>query len=223
MSGRDGPFGPDRAASPLDRLIGAFDHALRRAFPPLPEEAAAGAPGAGFAADPLADPDRRLSESLMRVNHTGEVCAQALYRGQASVVRSARVRAALEQAAREESSHLQWCEVRLRELGGRTSYLEPLWYLGAYGLGCVAGIAGDEWNLGFVAETERQVVEHLDGHLRRISRSDRRSRAILNRMREDELGHATAALEAGARGLPGPIRCLMRFQGRVMTTIAHWI
>lgn len=208
---------------PVDRLIGALDRSLRTLFPPASAVPPADQPGAALPEAPLAEPDRRLSASLMRVNHAGEICAQALYLGQAGVAREPRVRRALETAAGEETAHLRWCEQRLAELGGRTSRLNPLWYAGAYTLGCVAGLAGDRWSLGFVAETERQVERHLDGHLARLPAGDARSRAIVDRMREDERRHGESARAAGGAELPRPARALMALQGRLMTTLAHWI
>jgi 3-demethoxyubiquinol 3-hydroxylase len=159
----------------------------------------------------------------MRVNHTGEICAQALYQGQALTARRADVREKMEQAAREENDHLAWTEARIREVGGHTSYLNPLFYAGSFALGAVAGLVGDKWSLGFLAETERQVVDHLNTHLSRLPAQDERSRAIVERMREEEGHHATVAIEAGAAELPAPVKRLMRFSSKLMTTTTHWI
>jgi len=159
----------------------------------------------------------------MRVNHTGEVCAQALYSGQALVARDARVRAALQGAASEERDHLAWCRERLGELGSRASILDPLWYAGSFGWGVASGLAGDRWSLGFLAETEDQVERHLDGHLGRLPRDDRASRAIVLRMREDENRHGAAGRALGARELPGPVKAAMRAAARVMTGTTYWV
>lgn len=159
----------------------------------------------------------------MRVNHAGEVCAQALYQGQALTARNTDVRAKLERAAQEENDHLAWTAERLGELGARPSYLNPLWYTGSLAIGAIAGMIGDRWSLGFLAETEHQVVEHLEGHLTRLPAEDRRSRALVEQMREDEGRHATTALEAGASELPLPARRIMRLVAKVMTTTAYWI
>jgi len=175
------------------------------------------------AAVALSDAERRESAALMRVNHAGEVAAQALYHGQALVSRSAATRNMLLKAAREEADHLAWCETRLKELGSRPSLLNPLWYLGSFAIGALAAATGDRTSLGFVVETERQVEGHLDEHLARLPSGDTRSRAILNVMRTDEIGHGAAAKTAGASELPAPVRVLMRHAARVMTTAAYWI
>lgn len=157
----------------------------------------------------------------MRVNHVGEVCAQALYQAQALTARSDTLRRQMEQAAREETDHLAWTEQRLRELGDRPSLLNPLWYAGAFGLGLAAGRLGDALSLGFVVETERQVEQHLAGHLERLPATDHRSRAIVAQMKDDESRHADQALSAGAHALPAPVRGLMRVAAKVMTRTAH--
>jgi ubiquinone biosynthesis monooxygenase Coq7 len=158
----------------------------------------------------------------MRVNHAGEVAAQALYHGQALTARSESTRTLLLKAAREEEDHLAWCEQRLRELDSQPSRLNPLWYAGSFAIGVVAGALGDRTSLGFVAETERQVERHIDGHLNRIATEDKRSRAVLEAMRNDEISHGSHAREAGAAELPSPIRDLMRHTARVMTRTAYW-
>ena len=178
-------------------------------------------PAAGVPDVVLEAPDRRHAAGLMRVNHVGEVCAQALYVGQAAVARDPRTREALLRAAREETDHLAWCAQRLRELDDRPSLLNPLWYAGSYAIGALAGLRGDGWNLGFVAETERQVEAHLDGHLQRLPPADQRSRAILATMKEDEARHAASAEAAGARRLPPPIPSLMAAASRLMKTVAY--
>ena len=181
-------------------------------------------PSAGAAASvALSDAERRESAALMRVNHSGEVAAQALYHGQALVSRSAATRNMLLKAAREEADHLAWCETRIKELGSRPSLLNPLWYCGSFVIGALAAATGDRTSLGFVVETERQVEGHLDEHLARLPTGDTRSRAILNVMRTDEIGHGAAAKTAGASELPAPVRVLMRHAARVMTTAAYWI
>lgn len=159
----------------------------------------------------------------MRVNHSGEVCAQALYQGQALTARSDDIREKLERSAQEENDHLAWTAQRVDELGTHTSSLNLIWYAGSFAVGAVAGMVGDRWSLGFLAETEYQVVEHLTGHLTRLPAEDQRSRAIVEQMREDEGRHATVAIEAGAHNLPAPIKSLMRATAKVMTTAAHWV
>lgn len=163
------------------------------------------------------------SAGLMRVNHSGEVCAQALYQGQAITARQREVQQKLQQSADEENDHLDWCRQRLQALGSHTSYLNWLWYLGSLGIGVIAGLAGDRWSLGFVAETERQVVAHLERHLEQLPQSDHRSRRIIETMRDEEGYHATVALEYGAAELPSPIRVAMRFCSKVMTNTAYWL
>jgi ubiquinone biosynthesis monooxygenase Coq7 len=157
----------------------------------------------------------------MRVNHVGEVCAQALYQGQALTARDPYARQALEQAAREEEDHLAWSAQRVRELGGRASLLNPVWYSGAFTIGTIAGALGDRWNLGFLAETERQVEEHLSGHLERLPANDERTRAVVAAMRADEARHRDTALQLGAAELPRPIRLAMRLASGLMTRIAY--
>ena len=169
------------------------------------------------------DEDRARSAALMRVNHAGEVAAQALYAGHAVAARDARVRDAMLQAAAEEGEHLDWCEARVRELDSHVSYLTPLWYFGSFAIGAAAGAAGDKWSLGFVMETERQVVEHLDRHLELLPEQDRRSRSILQQMRRDEMQHASVARDAGGAELPLPLRVLMRCCAKVMTGTAYWV
>lgn len=211
-----------RAPTFVDLAVGTLDQGLRLLFGP-PARGERPTPQDGTAEDALDPVARDTAARLMRVNHAGEVCAQALYQGQALTARSAAIRATLERAAREENDHLAWTAERVRALGGRTSYLDPLWYAGSLALGAAAGLAGDRWSLGFLAETERQVVAHLEGHLRRLPAQDRRSRAIVEQMRDDEGGHATTAIEAGARELPRPVKSLMRLTARFMTTTAYWI
>lgn len=206
---------------PLDPLLIATDSVLRTLFArpqasrPMPRPV--GTPTA------LGQADRRAAGAMMRVNHVGEICAQALYVAQAASTRDPSLRAHFEEAAREETDHLAWTRQRLDELGARPSLLNPLWYAGAFGLGCVAGRLGDRLSLGFVAETERQVEAHLDGHLGRLPHGDTASRAVIVQMKADEARHAAEAVDAGAAELPAPARALMRAAARVMTTVAHRI
>ena len=205
----------------LDELIVAFDKGLRTVF--APAQSLRPVPGRDLADAEMTEEQRRLSASLMRVNHTGEICAQALYQGQALTARNPGAKAALEQAAREETEHLAWTERRIEDLGGRKSLLNPAWYAGSFVLGAAAGLAGDRWNLGFLAETERQVVEHLKGHLQRLPAQDGKSRAIVERMKEDEARHATSAISHGGAELPEPAKTAMRMSSKVMTETAFWL
>jgi ubiquinone biosynthesis monooxygenase Coq7 len=209
-------------SSPLDQLIAAADRALRTlAATPM---ASRPSPAVGIReAEPLTDNEAREAVALMRVNHVGEVCAQALYDAQALAARSPDLRAAFEQAAREEADHLAWTEERIRELGGRTSLLNPLWYGGAFAIGLAAARIGDRASLGFMAETERQVEQHLQGHLERLPEGDAASRAIVAQMKDDEVRHAEAAAELGGAELPFPVRMAMRLAARIMTRTAHYI
>jgi ubiquinone biosynthesis monooxygenase Coq7 len=210
-----------RRLSLLDELLVAADEALKALSGaqsparPMPR-----------AAEAAAQPDaalRRESAALMRVNHTGEVCAQALYSGQALTARSPEVRAALRTAGAEERDHLAWCRARLQSLGDRPSLLDPLWYAGSFGLGIVSGLAGDRWSLGFLAETEAQVERHLDDHLGRLPASDAESRAILEQMRLDEIRHGDSGRRLGGRDLPGVVKRAMQAASKVMTTTAYWV
>ncbi|MGH8798735.1 MAG: 2-polyprenyl-3-methyl-6-methoxy-1,4-benzoquinone monooxygenase [Casimicrobiaceae bacterium] len=203
----------------MDRLIVGFDRALRTLSGAA--SAARPNPAAGISGDDLTPAERRHAAGLMRVNHTGEVCAQALYQAQALVARDPEVRSRFAAAAREEEDHLAWTQDRLAELGDRASLANPLWYLGSFAIGLAAGLAGDRSNLGFVVETERQVEEHLSSHIDRLPVGDARSRAIVAAMRDDEIRHGTAASEAGARTLPLPIRTLMRATAKLMTLTAY--
>ena len=214
--------------SSKDAVIGALDLALRtlsqsaHAARPMPKPVAlALAKQAASAA--LTGDERRLSGALMRVNHVGEVCAQALYAAQAMTARTPALRGQLMQAAREETDHLAWCEQRLRELGDRPSLLNPLWYAGAFAVGLVAGRAGDARSLGFLAETERQVEQHLASHLHSLPAGDAASRALVSQMMVDEAGHADLAERAGASRLPRPLAWAMRAAARLMTRTAHRI
>lgn len=171
----------------------------------------------------LSQTDSDLSARLMRINHAGEVAAQALYQGQALTARLDNVRDQMEEAAREENDHLAWCEHRVKELNDHVSYANPLWYAGSFAIGAAAGLAGDKWSLGFVAETERQVVEHLDAHLHKISMDDKKSRAIIEQMKIDEQHHGASASAAGGVELPGLVKSLMQLTSKVMTNIAFRI
>lgn len=201
----------------IDRWLVSADNALRTLSGSV--HAARPTPG-DTRSDALPEAERPRSGALMRVNHVGEVCAQALYQAQALTARSPDLRARMQTAAREELDHLAWTEQRLQELGDRPSLLNPLWYAGSFGIGLLAGRLGDARSLGFVIETERQVEQHLAGHLDRLPAADERSRAIVERMRDDERRHADGAVEAGGLPLPAPARWLMRAAARVMTTTA---
>ena len=171
----------------------------------------------------VSERERRRSGRYMRVNHVGEVCAQALYHSQALTASDRRIGERMRRAAAEENDHLAWCEQRMDELGARKSLLNPLWYAGAFTIGSIAGMAGDKWNLGFVAESERQVVRHLENHLGKLSEKDARSREVVAQMKEDERRHAEDAVEAGAAELPPSAKGLMRLMSKVMTSTAYWI
>ena len=202
-----------------DRLISTLDAGLRTVFA-TPRSTRA-SPAQGVAAASLTDDERREAEALMRVNHVGEICAQALYQSQALFSRSEALRQHFEEAGQEELDHLAWTAERIRDLGGHTSHLAPVWWAGAFAWGSLAGLAGDRWSLGFVVETERQVEAHLAGHLARLPAADAPSRAIVDQMRQEEAAHADDALAAGARLLPAPIPAVMRAAAKVMTTVAH--
>lgn len=205
-----------------DRLLIGLDQAVRTLFgrPQITERPN---PAATLAEGDLSEGESDQVARLMRINHTGEVCAQALYQGQALTADLPEVRARLERAAQEESDHLDWCEGRLRELDNRKSLLNPLWYAGSFALGALAGLAGDKWSLGFVVETERQVEAHLHGHLEQLPAQDLKSRAILEQMQRDEIGHANLALAAGGAELPEPVKYGMRLAAKVMTSTVYWI
>src|SRR5687768_8564867 len=205
----------------LDRLITEFDRALRAVAGV--HHATRASPAEDHLEAEIDDSEKRHAAALMRVNHVGEVCAQALYQGQALTARNASNRNALERAALEEEDHLAWSAERIRELGGRPSLLNPLWYAGSFAIGACAGALGDRWNLAFLAETERQVEEHLSGHLERLPASDARTRAVVEGMRSDEAKHRDTALALGAAELPAPARAAMRLASKVMTTLAYRI
>jgi ubiquinone biosynthesis monooxygenase Coq7 len=205
----------------IDRFIVAFDRGLRT----LLAESHSGRPHPGAQAEDVQLPDaqKRHAAALMRINHVGEICAQALYSGQAVTARNPDTVQALQQAAREETEHLAWCEKRIDELGGRKSLLNPLWYGGSFALGAVSGLLGDKWNLGFLAETERQVGRHLEKHLSQLPVEDVRSREILQQMHADELKHAETAVRHGAAELPKPVKKAMQLASKVMTETSYYI
>src|SRR5437588_10357408 len=205
----------------VDQLIGELDRALRavagvarssRASPAQPIEEAA-----------LDEAARAQTRRLMRVNYVGGICAQALYQGQSLTARDEEARRAFEQAAPEAQDHLAWSADRIRELGGRPSLLNPLWYAGSFVIGAAAGVLGDKWNLAFLAETERQVEEHLSGHLEALPAEDRRTRLVVEAMRADEAKHRNSAIQLGAAELPSAVKLAMRFASKVMTTVAYRI
>jgi ubiquinone biosynthesis monooxygenase Coq7 len=204
-----------------DRMIASFDQALRSVVPNT-TQAERPLPGASSLSS-LNVNDARKVAGLMRVNHSGEVAAQALYHGQALTAKLPHVRLAMQHAAREEQDHLAWCEERLKELDSHTSLLNPLWYAMSFGIGALAGLAGDQYSLGFVAETERQVGAHLDEHLQALPESDARSRAILAQMHADELHHREQALAAGAQELPESVKAVMGVVSKVMTKSSYFI
>ncbi len=213
-----------RHQTPLDRLLAGLDTALASVAGGFEATRPTPSPGPGADTRARLSPEARTqSERLMRVNHAGEVAAQALYQGQMLTARNTGLRDKLNQAAAEEQDHLAWCAGRIAQLGGRRSLLDPLWYGGAFTIGALAGLIGDRVSLGFLAETERQVVAHLDGHLAQLSPDDTESRAIIEQMKLDEAGHATTAVSAGAVDLPTPVKGLMKLAARVMTGTAYWV
>ncbi len=212
-----------RHYSPIDQLMMQIDNGLRTMFGkplvterPNPQDSVS-------VKQKLSTTEKTFSARLMRINHAGEVAAQGLYQGQALTAKLPDVRDKMQRAAEEENDHLVWCERRIKELGSHTSYFNPLWYFGSVSIGALAGITGDKWSLGFVAETERQVVKHLDEHLSTMSENDVESRAVLEQMKVDEGRHATVALEAGGKELPVPVKSLMALTSKVMTKTAYWL
>lgn len=208
-------------ATSLERLIIEFDRGLRTLF--APAHGMRQSPAQDRPEPALEQSERALSAALMRVNHSGEVCAQALYQGQAISARNADTARTLRSASDEEEDHLAWTEQRIAELHGRKSLLNPLWYAGSFAIGACAGLIGDKWSLSFLAETERQVTRHLDEHLARTPSGDDKSRVILAEMREDEAKHATTAISEGAVPLPLPVVVVMQLASRVMTRTSFWI
>lgn len=205
----------------IDDAIIGFDRALRTLF--APARSVRKTPGETIPDAEMSQSRRAQAAALMRVNHSGEICAQALYQGQALTARNSAARAALEQAAQEETEHLAWTESRIAELGGHKSLLNPVWYAGSFAIGAAAGLLGDKWNLGFLAETERQVVRHLEGHLGRLPPEDEKSRAIVEQMRDDEARHATTALAHGGAELPETVKTAMKLSSKVMTGTAYYL
>jgi ubiquinone biosynthesis monooxygenase Coq7 len=208
--------------APIDRFIVEFDTALRSVVGGA--KAHRPTPGIESGANAALDSEQRKhAAGLMRINHVGEVCAQALYQSQKLVARNSEIKEMLDHSAQEELDHLAWCETRLKELGSHTSYLNPFWYAGSFAIGLAAGLAGDKWSLGFVAETEKQVESHLESHLKKLPEEDHRSRAIVDQMRMDEIEHGQAALHAGGVTLPMSIQKMMQAMSKVMTTAAYKI
>ena len=205
----------------LDQLIVGFDRALRTVF--ANASTVRPVPGDSLPEAELSDEERSRAASLMRVNHCGEICAQALYQGQAMMSNDAGIKRALERAAQEETEHLAWTERRIAELGGRKSLLNPFWYCGSLAIGVIAARFGDGVNLGFLAETERQVESHLKSHLDRLPPQDLRSSEIVTQMKEDEAAHADTAVRLGAVELPAPVKAAMKASSKVMTGLAYWV
>jgi ubiquinone biosynthesis monooxygenase Coq7 len=203
----------------IDQAIIEFDKALRTVL--APARSVRPVPGEGIPDAEMSEAERAHAAALMRVNHVGEVCAQALYQGQSIMSRDPAIRDTLRQASQEETEHLAWTERRIAELGGRKSLLNPVWYGGALAIGMLAGRFGDRWNLGFLAETERQVEQHLKGHLDTLPAADQRSRAIVEQMKVDEADHADMAVRLGAHELPAPAKGVMKLAARVMTTLSY--
>lgn len=205
----------------MDRLIIEFDRGLRtllsRAHSVRPH------PDEHLPEAPLDDVERKKAAALMRVNHSGEICAQALYQGQALTARDPKVQQSLYRAAQEETEHLAWTARRVHELGGHLSWLNPIWYTGSLAMGAFAGMLGDKWNLGFLAETERQVGEHLQSHLDRLPEHDEKSRAVVVQMFMDETAHSDMAISLGGAKLPAPVSAAMKLNGRAMTSTAYWV
>ena len=212
----------NRDFTPADQVLIGLDQAIRTLFGP-PRVTERPNPAAGLADAELGEQQRRHVARLMRINHTGEVCAQGLYQGQALTAKLPETRRSMERSAQEENDHLAWCEGRIEELGNRTSLLNPLWYAGSFAIGAAAGLAGDKWSLGFVVETERQVEDHLDEHLAQVPTEDLKTRSILERMKADEIHHADLAQAAGGATLPAPIKLAMRLMSKVMTRTVYWV
>lgn len=204
----------------IDRLITTFDTGLRTVF--TSANGARPRPDSTIQDSPMSETQKQHAAALMRVNHVGEVCAQALYSGQAFVSNNPQVVNALKQAAAEEVDHLAWCEGRIKELGGRKSLLNPLWYVGSFGLGTVAGLLGEKWNLGFLAETEKQVEAHLDSHLQQLAAEDAKTRCIVEQMKADEREHAALARHLGGQELPQPVKIGMKLASKIMTKTAYY-
>lgn len=207
-----------RSLNMVDEVVGHVDRALNNIF--CPQNSQRDYPAAQTPQDALSDAEKKQAAGLMRVNHAGEMAAQALYHGQALIARDKSLKDKLFHASVEESDHLNWCRNRLQELGEKPSVFDPLWYVGSFAIGITAGAFGDRWNLGFLAETEQQVVRHLNAHLQALPASDARSRAIVAQMQVDEQGHADLAKNLGAAPLPTPVQAVMQITAKVMTTLA---
>ncbi|PPD54722.1 MAG: demethoxyubiquinone hydroxylase family protein [Methylotenera sp.] len=205
----------------IDKLITTFDTGLRTVF--AQANASRQRPDAQIEESTLTETEKKQAAALMRINHVGEVCAQALYSGQALSSRNPQIVQSLQKAANEETDHLAWCEARINELGGRKSWLNPVWYAGSFALGAAAGALDDKWNLGFLAETEHQVSNHLQSHLTKLSDSDSKTRAIIGQMQQDEAEHALEAKELGASELPQPVKAGMKLASKIMTSTAYYV
>ena len=212
----------ERQLTPLDRLLASANNALRTVAAPAGRSARPN-PAEHILDAELDDGQKAHAAGLMRVNHAGEVCAQALYQGHAAVARDKAIEAQIQRAADEEFDHLAWCEERIHELGEDVSKLSPFWYAGAFAIGAASGILGDRWSLGFIAETEKQVCAHLDSHLDALPVEDAKSRAIVEQMRDEEEEHGDNAIDAGAAELPAPVKRLMQITAKVMTKTAYWV
>ena len=211
-----------RQLSPLDKLLAGANNALRTVASPAGRPARRN-PSENIEDAKLDSKQKSHAAGLMRVNHAGEVAAQALYQGHASMARDKTIESQMKRAANEEFDHLAWCEQRLQELGYQPSRLSPLWYAGAYAIGAASGVLGDKWSLGFIAETEKQVCSHLDSHLDHLPEEDAKSRAIVQQMRDEEQEHGENAIDAGAAELPRPVIRLMRVTAKLMTNTAYWV
>ena len=210
--------------STTDKLINTFDAFLRSlTHTANTAQTNRGNPAQDTVENPLSEDEKKRSAALMRVNHAGEIAAQALYQGQALVARDANTAARMRQSAEEEQDHLIWCRVRINELNSHTSYLDPLWFAGSFAIGVVAGLAGDRQSLGFIAETEKQVIEHIESHLEKLPNNDQKSRVILEQMRDDEQHHGDMAMQCGGSVLPGLVKKVMQFPAKIMTTIAYYV
>lgn len=205
----------------IDKVIIGFDNALRTLL--APAQTIRPIPGGSLPENELTDAEKKESSALMRVNHVGEICAQALYQGQAITARNKNIQQTLMQSAREETEHLAWTEHRIAELGGHKSILNPVWYGSSYVIGTLAGMLGDKWNLGFLAETEHQVGTHLESHLQRLPKNDKKSRAIVTQMQVDEAAHESVALSHGGADLPFPVKLAMKMSSKIMTNTAYWV
>lgn len=205
----------------IDQVINTFDGAMRTIFAEARPSRAR--PDASIKEEVITDKQKQEVVALMRINHVGEVCAQALYSGQALTSRNPQIVSALQHAASEETDHLAWCESRIKELGGRKSFLNPVWYMGSFTLGAVAGAIGDKWNLGFLAETEQQVSAHLSSHLKKLPIEDVKTRSIIEQMQADEMSHAQEAVNLGAAKLPVTIKKLMKISSKIMTSTAYYV